>query len=285
MGLRTRLNRSRATRQFFANRLAVAGLGVIIILVIMAVLGPIVVGHDPNYQALGDRLQGPSREHLLGTDAFGRDLLARLVHASRVSLGAAFIAVAISTTLGIPVGLLAGYVGGWLDASLSRFADALIAIPGLLLAFGIVGILGPGLRNSMIAVGVILAPVFFRLARATAINLRSETFVIAARAMGCTHRQLLTRHILPNTAAPLLVQVSFSASAAIVAEASLSFIGLGVVAPQASWGSSIADGYTQISDTIWPMVPASVMLMVVTLALFAVGDGLQEATSRGSRGT
>lgn len=275
--------RSRAARRFFGNKAAVAGLVLVALLVLVAAVGPLLAPSDPNAQSLADRLQFPSGEYLLGTDAFGRDILSRLLYASRVSLFAAVLAVGIATAAGIPLGLLAGYVGGPVDAGLSRVADAFIAIPGLLLAFGIVGILGPGLTNAMIALGIILAPSFFRLSRATAVDLRRETFILAARSLGCSHRQLLTRHILPNAAAPLLVQVSFAASVAIVGEASLSFLGLGVTAPDASWGSMIADGYDTLREIIWPIVPPSFMLMVVVLALFFIGDGLQEATSRGSR--
>jgi peptide/nickel transport system permease protein len=250
------------------------------LLVLLAVIGRFFTPHDPNAQSLSHSLEGPSGSYWFGTDRFGRDIFSRLLEGTGLSLFAALQAVVVSVALGIPIGLLAGYAGGWIDAIASRVGDALLSIPGLVLAFGIVGVLGPSLRNAMIAIGVILAPSFFRISRATAANLRHETFILAARSVGCSDRRLLTRHILPNTAGPLLVQLSFAASLAIVGEASLSFLGLGVQQPQASIGSMLAGGYDTINNTVWPMVPPAAMIMVVVLSLFFVGDALEEATAR-----
>jgi peptide/nickel transport system permease protein len=239
---------------------------------------------DANKQVLSDFLQGPSSRHLLGTDKLGRDILSRLIEGCHVSLLASLEASAVAAVAGIPLGLAAGYLGGWLDAVLNRCADALLSIPGLVLAVGVIGVLGAGLSNAMIAVGIILAPAFFRIARATAADLRRETFVTCARSLGCSDTRLLARHLLPNASGPLLVQLSFSASLAIVAEASLSFLGLGVKAPQASLGSMVNDGYQSIQQTTWPIVAPSILIMMLVLALFFVGDGLESAVAGRSEG-
>ena len=276
--------RSRATRRFLANRPALVGLGFLLFIVLISVFGQLVQRYQPDLQNYNSLVKGPSWHHWLGTDRFGRDLYSRLISGTRVTLLAALEALLTAVVLGIPLGLLAGYIGGMFDAIVSRLPDALLSIPGLLLSIGIVGVIGPGLTHAMLAVGVILAPSFYRIARATAADLRSETFITASRSLGNSNARLLIRHILPNTAGPLLVQVSFATSVAIVAEASLSFLGLGVLAPQSSIGSLIQDSYQTIQQTLWPLIPPSVMIMLLVLSLFFVGDALEAATARHSAG-
>jgi peptide/nickel transport system permease protein len=270
----------RSVRRFRSNRGAVTALAFLLLVTVMAIAAAHLAPHNPDTQSLRDRYHGPSSAHWLGTDMFGRDILSRIIVAARISMQAAVQAVAIAAGLGAPLGLLAGYVGGKTDAVLSRIVDAVLAIPGLLLAFAIVGVLGRGLTNTMIAVGVILAPAFFRIARASASSIRHEVFMEAARASGCTRRRLLLRHLLPNAAAPLLVQASFAAGVAIVAEASLSFLGLGVQPPQASWGSMISETFRDPERKAFAMFFPGLMICLTIVAFAVVGDGLRDAIGR-----
>lgn len=272
-------------QRFLANRAGVVALVVLGTIVALAILAGVLAPHPPDEQNLSILKQGPTTAHWLGTDVYGRDILSRLLYASRVSLLAATQAVSIAIVLGIPIGMLTGYLGGWLDAIVSRIADALLSIPSLVLAFAIVGIRGPGLFNAMLAIGVILAPTFYRVSRATASDLRHETFILSSRSLGCSVPRILIRHLIPNASGPLLVQISFAASAAVVAEAALSFLGLGVQTPKASWGSMVAEGFKQIDDPIWPTIPPTVMIMTVVLSLFFLGDALRDATARQARHT
>jgi peptide/nickel transport system permease protein len=256
----------------------VAAAIVLVLLVLFAVAGPWFVG-DPNDQSLVDRLMAPSAEHWLGTDRFGRDNLSRLISATRVTLLAAAQGVGLAVGFGVPTGLVAGYLGGRIEGWLNWLAETMMSLPPLILALAILGIRGPGLTNAMIAIGVILIPRFFRVARTTAKSIAAESYIEAAVASGCPVRTVMFRHVLPNASGPLLVQTSFSVGLAIVAEASLSFLGLGVQDPQASWGSMIGDAFATSYESSFGLIAPSVII-TVTIASFAViGDSLRDAIS------
>lgn len=280
----SRIWSKRSVRRFRSNPVAIASISFLAALVVIAVLANVLAPKDPNLQDLMTINSGPSGAHWLGTDLYGRDILSRLIVSTRVSLQASAQAVSIGVLLGMPLGLIAGYRGGFLDTAMSRFADALLSIPGLLLAFAIVGSLGPGLTNAMLAVGIIMSPGFFRVARSASADVRSELYIEASRAAGCTRRRIIARHVLPNAAAPLLVQISIAAGVAIVAEASLSFLGLGVKTPQASWGSMINETFRDPARNSYPILPPALMIGLTVLAVSMLGDAIRDSIGRETRG-
>lgn len=223
------------------NRLCLLWLGIVITL---AVLAPVLAPYEPTSQDLANTYQPPfSPGHLLGTDDLGRDYLSRVLYGTRVSGLAPFIAAAVGMGIGIPLGLLAGYLGGAFDWAVGRVADALMAIPTLIMAIAIIAIFGPGLVNAMVAIGIASAPRLFRLTRAATIGVREETYIEASRMVGCSTRRTIFVHVLPNIRSPLLVQVTLLMSLSFLAEASLSFLGLGVQPPDASWGSLLRSAF------------------------------------------
>jgi peptide/nickel transport system permease protein len=255
-------------------------LGFIVLLMVVALLDDALAPQDPNKQVLLDRLQGPSAAHWLGTDGFGRDVLSRLVVATRVAVVAAVQAVGLALVLGAGLGVVSGYRGAAVDTVLSRIVDSLMALPGLVLALAVVGVLGPGLTNAMIAIGILLSPRFFRIARGATQAVRHETYIDAARAMGCRSTRIMWRHVLPNIASPLLVQTSFAIGIAVLAESGLSFLGLGVQVPQASWGSMLDEAFSDFRETELPLLPPIVMIVATILATSLLGDALRDATGR-----
>jgi peptide/nickel transport system permease protein len=282
-GLRRRA-RSRPARALRHNKAALVAGGVVLLIAAIAVLAPFIAPADPAAQELTARFDPPSAEHLLGTDAFGRDFLSRLLFATRTSLFAALLAVGIAVAIGLPMGLVAGYAGRWVDAVLSRIAEAIMSMPGLILAIAIVAVLGPGLTNAMIALGVILSPTLFRISRSAALSTRHADYIEAARSVGCGPLRILGRHVLPNALSPLIVQVTFFLGAAIIAESSLSFLGIGAQTPTASLGTMIRDGYHAIYETTFPIYPPSAVIAVLILAVTVFGDGLRDAFGgRGER--
>ena len=272
-------SRARLLRRFLHNKLAVLGAVILIIVVAVAVLAPLIAPHDPDTQDLLLRLKPPGTDdHLLGTDQFGRDVLSRLIYGARVSLVAAALAVGVAALLGVPLGMLAGFGSRRADAVLSWSNDALMSVPALILALTIVAVLGPGsLTNAMLAVGIVTAPRFFRVARATTQDVRHETYIEASRAIGCTRSRILGRHVFPNAVTPLVIQVTLTLGAAIVAEASLSFLGFGVRAPTASWGSMLNDAYVNLSQAPYLVYIPGATIAIVVLAFTLVGDGLRDA--------
>jgi peptide/nickel transport system permease protein len=269
----------RALQRLGRDKVGIACLVYIALLVLVAAAGPL-LAENPNSQDLLHRLASPSSSHWLGTDTLGRDSLARLVFGARVTLQAASEATLVAIVLGVPIGLAAVYAGRVLDGVFSSVSDAVMSIPPLLLALVIVGILGPGLSNSMIAIGVIISPRFFRIARGAAQSAKSQPYVEAARSLGCSDSRLLWRHILPNSAGPLLVQTSFSIGLAVIAEASLSFLGMGVQQPTASWGSMVQDAFGQIHTSIFGLFAPSIMITLTILAFSLLGDSLRDLLGR-----
>lgn len=259
-------------------------MGFLLLLVVVAVLAPVLSPYDPAAQELRAQLQGPSGEHLLGTDGYGRDVLSRLIHSSQITLLAVLQALAVAVGLGIPIGLLSGFVP-WIDRIVARIADALLSVPPIVLALAVVGVLGPGLTNAMLALGIVMAPSLFRLARSAAAGASKELYIEACRSVGCSRWRLIWRHVLPNASSPLLVQTTFYAGVIILAEASLSFLGLGVQAPQSSWGSMLRDAFDNIYEAPAGLVAPALMIMFTILAFAQLGDGLRDALEgRGAHG-
>jgi peptide/nickel transport system permease protein len=279
---RRRYRPGRVARRFAADRTGTVFLAVLAVLVVTALVSRVWTPYDPAAQDLVARLEGPSGAHLLGTDNLGRDILSRLMTATWTAITSCLLAVGLAVVVGVPLGLLAGYAEGPLDGVLSRICDVLMALPPLLFAVAIVGALGPSLTNAMIAVGVLLVPRFYRLTRISTKEVKHEDFVEAARASGTTPARILATHVLPNIASPLLVQVSFGAAVAIVAESGLSFLGLGAQPPQASWGSMVKEGFDRIAEDSWSMYPPALTIVLAILALSLVGDSLRDAVGRGS---
>ncbi|MGN5236851.1 ABC transporter permease [Rhodococcus sp. SMB37] len=280
-----RFRGGRKWRALRTNRAAMVSLAFLVLLVLVAVFGSLLMTHDPNAQALGDRLQGPTGEHWLGTDGYGRDVYSRLIDATQVVVLAIVQAMALAAVVGIPLGLLAGLVGGPVDAVLSRIAEALLALPPLILALAVVGVLGPGLTNAMIAVGMLLAPRLFRISRSEAQAVSGESYIEACRSVGCSNFRLLWRHVLPNASSALMIQVTFGAGIIIIVEASLSFLGLGVESPQASWGSMLQDAFQNVSVSPSFMIVPTMAIVLTVLALSTFGDGMRDAfEGRGANG-
>lgn len=272
--------RQRFRRRFLRQRPAVVALVVVLLLAVSAVLAGVLATHDPDAQQLADRLQGPSRAHWFGTDDLGRDVYSRLLYASRVSLVAAVQATAIGIALGVPVGLAAGYLRGWVDMVASRVADAVMSIPALLLALAIVGVLEPDLTSAMIAIGVVYAPQFFRLTRATTLAVREETFIEAARSAGASSWAVMTRHVLPNALSPLVVQISLAMGFAILFEASISFLGLGVQPPDSSWGSMLGRSTRYFAGSPHLVLIPGLAILITVLSFNVIGDGVRDSLGR-----
>ncbi len=253
------------------------GLGVVVFVLALAVFAGQVSPYDPVAQDSNAILAGPSSAHLLGADELGRDVLSRLIYGARPSLEAGAISVSLALLLGIPMGLLAGYFGRWVDQVLMRLADALWSFPGLVLALAVESILGTGLVNAMVAIGVVYAPVFARLVQAQTLSAREEEYVSAARCVGAGDVRIMTRHIWPNLVAPVAVQGSLMLGQAIIFEAALSFLGLGVQPPDPAWGSMLRTAYQYMQIDPWySLFPGTAIFMTV-LGFNLLGDGIRQA--------
>ncbi|MFB3819642.1 MAG: ABC transporter permease [Candidatus Methylomirabilales bacterium] len=268
---------SLAARQFARNRAALGGLLVLTLLVGVSVLAPILAPYDPVAINLAEKVQPPGPRHWLGTDHFGRDMLARVLHGGRVSLSVGLLVAAIAMALGVPVALAAGFAGGRVDNLLMRLMDAFLTFPPLLLAVAIVGSLGPDIQNVMLALGIVNVPVFARLVRGSTLAVREEVYVAAARALGAGPVRIALVHVLRNVLAPIVVQMTVTFSAAIIAEASLSFLGLGAQPPQPSWGRDLNEARRFLVDGPWLVIAPTVAIMAAVLSLNFVGDGLRDA--------
>jgi peptide/nickel transport system permease protein len=221
--------------------------------------------------------KAPSAAHWFGTDEVGRDLLSRVIWGARASLSAGLVAVLIAVAVGLPLGMVAGYAGGWVDAVIGRLTDAMLAIPFLILAIALAAFLGPSLGNAMIAIGVTATPIFVRLARGQVLQARAEDWVEAARAVGNPRARILVRHILPNILPPVLVQATLTIASAIIAEASLSFLGLGQQPPAPSWGSMLNTAKNYVDNAPWMAIWPGLSIFLLVLAFNLVGDGLRDA--------
>lgn len=262
--------------RYARNRLALIGLWVIALVMISAAFAPVVAPADPTKPDFFQLLQPPSRAHILGTDDLGRDVASRIIFGARTSLLAGFVSVGLAIAIGTPLGLLSGYYRGQLDNVLMRLTDALLSFPFLVLALAIAAVLGTGLAKAMIAIGIVFTPGFIRLARAQVLSERERVYVEAARALGALDARIVWKHILPNSLSPVLVQSSLAMAAAITAEATLSFLGLGTQPPTPSWGSMLNIAQAYLSKAPWMALWPGLAIFVTVLSLNLVGDGLRE---------
>jgi peptide/nickel transport system permease protein len=267
----------RAWLRLMRRRGAMFGLVIVIFFVVLAVFAPYIAPYDPVATSWNAVRAAPSAEHWFGTDEIGRDVLSRVVWGTRASLLAGLVSVCISMTLGVPIGLLAAYVGGWTDALISRFTDSMLAVPFLILAIALAAFLGPSLTNAMIAIGVSATPIFIRLTRAQVLAVKVEDFVEAARAVGNPHWRIALRHILPNVLPPLIVQSTLAIAAAVIAEASLSFLGLGQQPPAPSWGSMLNTAKNFVDQAPWMAIWPGLSIFMLVLSFNLLGDGLRDA--------
>ena len=267
----------RAWRRLLRRRGAMLGLFFVVFFVLMAIFAPLIAPYDPIATSWSAVRKAPSWEYLFGTDEIGRDVLSRIIWGAQASLMAGLVSVSISMALGIPIGLLAAYLGGWTDSLISRFTDAMLAVPFLILAIALSAFLGPSLGNAMIAIGVSAMPVFIRLTRAQVMAVKVEDYIEAARAVGNPHWRIALRHILPNVLPPLIVQATLSIAAAIIAEASLSFLGLGQQPPAPSWGSMLNTAKNYMDNAPWMAVWPGLSIFLLVLSFNLLGDGLRDA--------
>ncbi len=267
----------RAWRRLLRRRGAMFGAAVVIAFILIALLAPLIVPYDPiqtNFLLVRKPL---TWAHWFGTDENGRDVLARVMWGARSSLMAGVVSVSIALCVGVPIGLLAGYVGGWVDALISRLTDAMLACPFLILAIALAAFLGPSLENAMIAIGVTATPIFIRLTRGQVLAVKVEDYVEAARALGNPHHRIALRHILPNILPPILVQATLAIASAIIAEAALSFLGLGQQPPNPSWGSMLNAAQRFLSQAPWMAIFPGLAIFLTVLSFNLLGDGLRDA--------
>ncbi len=267
----------RTMRRLVKRRAALVGLVVVVFFIMLSTLAPIVSPYDPLATSWAMVRKPPSMVHLFGTDEIGRDILARIIWGGRASLMAGIVSVSLALVIGVPIGLLTGYAGGIVDGTIMRLIDAMLAIPFLILAIALAAFLGPNLTNAMIAIGVPQMPVFVRLTRGQVLSVKHEEYIEAARAVGNPDRRIVLRHILPNIIPPLLVQATLAIAAAIIAEASLSFLGLGQQPPNPSWGSMLNTAKNFIQQAPWMAIWPGLAIFGLVLSLNLFGDGLRDA--------
>jgi peptide/nickel transport system permease protein len=265
------------------NPIGLIGLVIITAVILIAIGAPLLAPTDPTAQN-SRRLLEPSGEHLMGTDELGRDVLSRILFGSRISLYVGFVSVSIAIVLGVTTGVISGFYGRHLDTIVMRFVDVVLAFPALVLAIMIAGLLGPNLTNAMLAIGVVYAPAFARVARGSVLTVMSEPYIEAARLLGGTNRRIIVRHVLPNVLAPLIVLATLSLSTAILTEASLSFLGLGAQPPQPSWGTMLNSGRRVMEIAPWVVIFPGLAIMLVVQGFNFFGDGLRDALDPKLRG-
>lgn len=277
--------RRRFVRVFLGRKVVMLGAAIIALLVLAALLADVISPYDPYRQNLRESLQPPSPAHLLGTDALGRDTLSRVIYGSRTSLAVGLVSTLIGAVVGMALGLLAGYYGGILNTLIMRFVDALMAVPSLMLALAIGAALGGGLTNVMISLGISIVPTYARLMRGQVLIVKQQDYIAAGEVIGGSDLRIMLWHILPNCLSPLIVLITLNLGAAILAEAGLSFLGLGINPPGAAWGAMVNDGYRYlVSNPVLSFAPG-LCVMLVVLAFNLVGDGLRDALDPRLRGT
>ena len=269
--------KSRAWRKMRANRGSMVGMVIIAFFAILAIAAPILPIADPIATSWSALRKAPSAAHWLGTDDLGRDILSRMIWGARASLMAGVVSVAIAVAIGVPFGLLSGYFGGWVDQVIQRVTEALLAMPFLITAIALAAFLGPSLTNAMIAIGLSAMPVFVRLTRGQVLAVKTEDYVEGARSIGLNHVDIMTRYILPNVFAPIIVQATLTVATAIIAEASLSFLGLGQQAPAPSWGSMLNTAKNFLSQAPWMAMWPGIAIFLVVIGFNLLGDGLRDA--------
>ncbi|MEQ2526885.1 ABC transporter permease [Bacillaceae bacterium CLA-AA-H227] len=268
-----------AWRSFRKNKLAVIGAFIVLFFVLLAIFAPYIAPEGINEQKLttNDRLQAPTSEHWFGTDDFGRDVFSRVVYGSRISLWVGFLAVIGSIVIGCLLGIVAGYYGKWVDSLISRFFDILLAFPSILLAIAIVAVLGPSLRNALIAIAIINIPNFGRLIRSRVLSVKQEEYIMAARAVGMKNSRILFHHVMPNSIAPIIVQGTLAIATAIIEAAALGFLGLGAEAPNPEWGKMLSDARAFLTQAPWTLFFPGLAIVLTVLGFNLMGDGLRDA--------
>jgi peptide/nickel transport system permease protein len=280
-GVETRSRRQDFLRTFFSNRLAVFGTAIMSVFILMAIFAPLIAPYDPLQQNLLDKFAPPSREHLLGQDELGRDILSRIIYGARISLTAGLASVAIATGVGTIIGVVSGYFGRWPDSLLMRLMDVLLAFPSILLAIVIVSVLGPSLTNAMLAIGVVFIPQIARVVRSAVISVRERDYIEAERALGAGEAQIVFSGVLPNSMAPLIVQSTLTLATAILDVAALSFLGLGARAPTPEWGAMLTDafrsGFGVFVEGQHAIIFPGIAIALAVLSVNFIGDGLRDA--------
>ena len=265
-----------ASRDLRCNPLTLLGGIIVCFLGLLAVFGPMITPYDPTAQNLPNRLRSPSLAHPLGTDQFGRDLLTRIVYGARFSLSIALAVTVIRIVIGTAIGLVAGYVGGWIDEILMRFVDIQLSFPGLILALVVAGILGPSLRNLLIALAVVGWSTYARVVRGSVLSIKNRRYVDAARLAGTPRRRLFSRHLLPNVITPVVVIATLNLGTVVLSTAGLSFIGVGAQPPTPEWGTMLAGGREYIRQAWWIVTAPGVAIMLTVLGFNLLGDGLRD---------
>ncbi|WP_411891037.1 ABC transporter permease [Yoonia sp. SDW83-1] len=268
---------NRVWKKFRSHKSAMLGGILVTFFIAIALLAPVLPIPDPAATDWGAVRQAPSAAHWMGTDEIGRDVLSRMIWGAQASLLAGVISVGIAVAIGVPLGIVAGYFGGWIDAIISRCTEALLAAPFLILAIALAAFLGPSLTNAMIAIGISATPIFIRLTRGQVINIKVEDYVESAHAIGLPTRLILSRYILPNALPPILVQATLTIATAIIAEASLSFLGLGQQPPSPSWGSMLNTAKNFLNQAPWMALYPGISIFLVVLGFNLLGDGLRDA--------
>jgi peptide/nickel transport system permease protein len=265
-------------RRLARNKGAFASAIILIALVVISIdaVGSRLAPADPTQMLAGPKLAVPSREHLMGTDQFGRDILSRTIYGGRLTISSSLLGVVLAAGIGIVAGLLAGYLSGWVDSLILRLVDVMLAFPGILLTLAVVAVLGPGVRNIQIAVGISLVPPFVRLVRGSVLSAKNDEYVVAATTIGCRPLRVMFRHILPNVTTSILVLFTTAIGWAIIIASSLSFLGLGVNPPEAEWGADMKQALTYLNQGWWMAFPG-IAITVTIIAVNLFGDGLQDA--------
>jgi peptide/nickel transport system permease protein len=266
-----------AARQFPRNRAAMVGFVILVLICLAAAFAPLVAPYDPVQIKLSMKLKPPSLEHLMGTDHFGRDVFSRMLYGGRTSLSVGLLVVGFAFALGVPLGLASGYFGGRTDNAMMRLVDAFLTFPPLLLAVALVGLLGPDIQNVMLALGLVQAPILARMVRGSTLAVREDVYVTAARALGASPVRIVLSHLLRNMVSPIVVQLTVVFSAAVVAEASLSFLGFGTQPPEPSWGRDMSEARRFLGDAPWMFLAPTSVIAICVLSINFMGDGLRDA--------
>jgi peptide/nickel transport system permease protein len=274
-----------AGRNVLRNPLALIGGCIVLVLLLCIILAPVIAPYNPARVNLSKKLVAPGVEYWLGTDEFGRDVLSRIIWGARVSMAVAFFTVGVSMVLGVTMGLLSGYFGGWVDQVIMRLTDILLCFPILLMALALVAVLGPQLMNIMLAVGIALTPQYARIIRGSVLPLRTQHYVEASRGLGASHLYVLIKHIIPNAIPSVIVVATLNVATAILIESSLSFLGLGVQPPTPSWGAMIAEGREWLLNAPWISTFSGVAIMIAVLGFNLFGDALRDILDPRLHGT
>jgi len=265
-----------AWKSFYKNRMALAGLVIVVIFILLALIAPVLAPYSFKEQVLTERMQAPSGKHWFGTDDFGRDIFSRVIYGARISLWIGFFSVLGSVIVGTMLGIIAGYYGRWVDGFISRIFDIMLAFPSILLAIAVVAILGPSLRNALIAIAVVNIPNFGRLVRSKVLSVKQEEYIMAARAIGMKDSRILLRHILPNSISPVIVQATLAIATAIIEAAALGFLGMGAQAPTPEWGKMLSDSKNYLVQAPWTLFFPGIAIMLTVLGFNLMGDGLRD---------